>query len=192
MSFLGGKRSKVIFTDRILSISSSSLTQLSVKSPFCVFLSFKMFSKVFFSVAGGVFGKGAWLFSLFFVFQLEGKVQQGERDFEQISKTIRKEVSRFEVRAIDGCSPAARSLQNIQQPLLFVSVNRKKEWKTSKASLWNIWSRWFRHNSRWNNTNIHISKQNLHVLLSVDKSCVSLFQLIKYWDAFLPEAKAIS
>uniref|UniRef100_A0AAQ6AMB9 Sorting nexin-2 n=1 Tax=Amphiprion ocellaris TaxID=80972 RepID=A0AAQ6AMB9_AMPOC len=27
---------------------------------------------------------------------LEGKVQQGERDFEQISKTIRKEVSRFE------------------------------------------------------------------------------------------------
>lgn len=32
------------------------------------------------------------------VFQLEGKVQQGERDFEQISKTIRKEVSRFEVR----------------------------------------------------------------------------------------------
>uniref|UniRef100_A0A3P9Q013 Sorting nexin-2 n=1 Tax=Poecilia reticulata TaxID=8081 RepID=A0A3P9Q013_POERE len=30
--------------------------------------------------------------------ELEGKVQQGERDFEQISKTIRKEVSRFEVR----------------------------------------------------------------------------------------------
>uniref|UniRef100_A0AAQ5Z7Y8 Sorting nexin-2 n=1 Tax=Amphiprion ocellaris TaxID=80972 RepID=A0AAQ5Z7Y8_AMPOC len=28
--------------------------------------------------------------------ELEGKVQQGERDFEQISKTIRKEVSRFE------------------------------------------------------------------------------------------------
>lgn len=36
---------------------------------------------------------------VFFLFQLEGKVQQGERDFEQISKTIRKEVSRFEVRA---------------------------------------------------------------------------------------------
>ncbi|KAF3851541.1 hypothetical protein F7725_013313, partial [Dissostichus mawsoni] len=28
--------------------------------------------------------------------ELEGKVEQGERDFEQISKTIRKEVSRFE------------------------------------------------------------------------------------------------
>ncbi len=38
------------------------------------------------------------------VFQLEGKVQQGERDFEQISKTIRKEVSRFEVRRMDGWS----------------------------------------------------------------------------------------
>ena len=36
------------------------------------------------------------------VLQLEGKVQQGERDFEQISKTIRKEVSRFEVRIFDG------------------------------------------------------------------------------------------
>ena len=32
-----------------------------------------------------------------FLFQLEGKVQQGERDFEQISKTIRKELVRFEV-----------------------------------------------------------------------------------------------
>ena len=38
----------------------------------------------------------------FCVLQLEGKVQQGERDFEQISKTIRKEVSRFEVRRFDG------------------------------------------------------------------------------------------
>lgn len=36
------------------------------------------------------------------VFQLEMKVQQGERDFEQISKTIRKEVSRFEVRRCEG------------------------------------------------------------------------------------------
>lgn len=52
--------------------------------------------------------------SMLSVFQLEGKVQQGERDFEQISKTIRKEVSRFEVRTIDGYL-AARNLQNIQR-----------------------------------------------------------------------------
>lgn len=52
---------------------------------------------------------------MFSVFQLEGKVQQGERDFEQISKTIRKEVSRFEVRTIDGCLRGARIRQNIQQ-----------------------------------------------------------------------------
>lgn len=64
--------------------------------------------------------------SMLSVFQLEGKVQQGERDFEQISKTIRKEVSRFEVRTIDGCLPAARNLQNIQQRvLLLLSTERK-------------------------------------------------------------------
>lgn len=65
---------------------------------------------------------------MFFVFQLEGKVQQGEREFEQISKTIRKEVSRFEVRTIDGCLQGARTLQNVQQPvLLFLSTERKSE-----------------------------------------------------------------
>ena len=32
--------------------------------------------------------------------QWEAKVQQGERDFEQISKTIRKEVGRFEASII--------------------------------------------------------------------------------------------
>lgn len=31
-----------------------------------------------------------------FLYQWETKVQQGEKDFEQISKTIRKEVGRFE------------------------------------------------------------------------------------------------
>lgn len=31
-----------------------------------------------------------------FLCQWETKVQQGEKDFEQISKTIRKEVGRFE------------------------------------------------------------------------------------------------
>lgn len=62
------------------------------------------------------------------VFQLEGKVEQGERDFEQISKTIRKEVSRFEVRTIDGCLRGAKTLQNIQQRvLLFLSTERKSE-----------------------------------------------------------------
>lgn len=39
---------------------------------------------------------------------------------------------------------------------------------------------------------MNISEQNLHILLSEDKSSVSFFQLIKYWEAFLPEAKAIS
>ena len=33
-------------------------------------------------------------------YQWEAKVQQGERDFEQISKTIRKEVGRFEASMI--------------------------------------------------------------------------------------------
>ena len=32
--------------------------------------------------------------------QWEAKVQQGERDFEQISKTIRKEVGRFEASIV--------------------------------------------------------------------------------------------
>lgn len=39
--------------------------------------------------------------NLIFCFcQWEAKVQQGERDFEQISKTIRKEVGRFEASII--------------------------------------------------------------------------------------------
>uniref|UniRef100_A0A8C4NPS7 Sorting nexin-2 n=1 Tax=Dicentrarchus labrax TaxID=13489 RepID=A0A8C4NPS7_DICLA len=68
--------------------------------------------------------------------ELEGKVQQGERDFEQISKTIRKEVSRFE-------------------------KERVKDFKM-------------------------IIIKYLESLVQTQQ------QLIKYWDAFLPEAKAIS
>uniref|UniRef100_A0A667WW62 Sorting nexin-2 n=1 Tax=Myripristis murdjan TaxID=586833 RepID=A0A667WW62_9TELE len=68
--------------------------------------------------------------------ELEGKVQQGERDFEQISKTIRKEVSRFE-------------------------KERVKDFKS--------------------------------VIIKYLESLVQTQQqLIKYWEAFLPEAKAIS
>uniref|UniRef100_A0A096M1A6 Sorting nexin-2 n=1 Tax=Poecilia formosa TaxID=48698 RepID=A0A096M1A6_POEFO len=68
--------------------------------------------------------------------ELEGKVQQGERDFEQISKTIRKEVSRFE-------------------------KERVKDFKM-------------------------IIVKYLESLVQTQQ------QLIKYWEAFLPEAKAIS
>uniref|UniRef100_A0A3B3D2J9 Sorting nexin-2 n=1 Tax=Oryzias melastigma TaxID=30732 RepID=A0A3B3D2J9_ORYME len=68
--------------------------------------------------------------------ELEGKVQQGERDFEQISKTIRKEVSRFE-------------------------RERVKDFKM-------------------------IIVKYLESLVQTQQ------QLIKYWEAFLPEAKAIS
>uniref|UniRef100_A0A3P8VRI3 Sorting nexin-2 n=1 Tax=Cynoglossus semilaevis TaxID=244447 RepID=A0A3P8VRI3_CYNSE len=68
--------------------------------------------------------------------ELEVKVQQGERDFEQISKTIRKEVSRFE-------------------------KERVKDFKT--------------------------------IIVKYLESLVqSQQQMIKYWEAFLPEAKAIS
>lgn len=66
----------------------------------------------------------------------EGKVQQGERDFEQISKTIRKEVGRFE----------------------------KERVRDFKA-----------------------------VIIKYLESLVQTQQqLIKYWEAFLPEAKAIA
>uniref|UniRef100_A0A674K6Q5 Sorting nexin-2 n=2 Tax=Terrapene triunguis TaxID=2587831 RepID=A0A674K6Q5_9SAUR len=66
----------------------------------------------------------------------ETKVQQGERDFEQISKTIRKEVGRFE-------------------------KERVKDFKT--------------------------------VIIKYLESLVQTQQqLIKYWEAFLPEAKAIA
>uniref|UniRef100_A0A8C9U7A5 Sorting nexin-2 n=1 Tax=Scleropages formosus TaxID=113540 RepID=A0A8C9U7A5_SCLFO len=66
----------------------------------------------------------------------EGKVQQGERDFEQISKTIRKEVGRFE-------------------------KERVKDFKV--------------------------------VIIKYLESLVhTQQQLIKYWEAFLPEAKAIA
>uniref|UniRef100_A0A3Q2EEP2 Sorting nexin 2 n=1 Tax=Cyprinodon variegatus TaxID=28743 RepID=A0A3Q2EEP2_CYPVA len=68
--------------------------------------------------------------------ELEGKVQQGERDFEQISKTIRKEVGRFE-------------------------KERVKDFKM-------------------------IIVKYLESLVQTQQ------QLIKYWEAFLPEAKAIS
>ncbi|XP_043103341.1 sorting nexin-2 isoform X3 [Puntigrus tetrazona] len=66
----------------------------------------------------------------------EGKVQQGERDFEQISKTIRREVGRFE-------------------------KDRVKDFKV--------------------------------VIIKYLESLVhTQQQLIKYWEAFLPEAKAIA
>uniref|UniRef100_A0A8C2MYD7 Sorting nexin-2 n=1 Tax=Cricetulus griseus TaxID=10029 RepID=A0A8C2MYD7_CRIGR len=66
----------------------------------------------------------------------EAKVQQGERDFEQISKTIRKEVGRFE-------------------------KERVKDFKS--------------------------------VIIKYLESLVQTQQqLIKYWEAFLPEAKAIA
>uniref|UniRef100_A0A3P8U000 Sorting nexin-2 n=1 Tax=Amphiprion percula TaxID=161767 RepID=A0A3P8U000_AMPPE len=68
--------------------------------------------------------------------ELEGKVQQGERDFEQISKTIRKEVSRFE-------------------------KERVKDFKTI-------------------------------IVKYLESLVLTQQQLIKYWEAFLPEAKAIS
>ncbi|XP_067087647.1 sorting nexin-2 [Osmerus mordax] len=68
--------------------------------------------------------------------ELEGKVQQGERDFEQISTTIRKEVCRFE-------------------------RDRVKDFKS--------------------------------VIIKYLESLVQTQQqLIKYWEAFLPEAKAIA
>uniref|UniRef100_A0A4W3IK81 Sorting nexin-2 n=1 Tax=Callorhinchus milii TaxID=7868 RepID=A0A4W3IK81_CALMI len=66
----------------------------------------------------------------------EARVQQGERDFEQISKTIRKEIGRFE-------------------------KERVKDFKT--------------------------------VIIKYLESLVQTQQqLIKYWEAFLPEAKAIA
>uniref|UniRef100_A0A673ZJ44 Sorting nexin-2 n=1 Tax=Salmo trutta TaxID=8032 RepID=A0A673ZJ44_SALTR len=68
--------------------------------------------------------------------ELEGKVQQGEKDFELISKTIRKEVSRFE-------------------------KERVKDFKV-------------------------VIIQYLESLVQTQQ------QLIKYWEAFLPEAKAIA
>uniref|UniRef100_A0A8C0IFH7 Sorting nexin-2 n=1 Tax=Bubo bubo TaxID=30461 RepID=A0A8C0IFH7_BUBBB len=66
----------------------------------------------------------------------ETKVQQGEKDFEQISKTIRKEVGRFE-------------------------KERVKDFKT-------------------------VIIEYLESLVQTQQ------QLIKYWEAFLPEAKAIA
>ncbi|XP_063050867.1 sorting nexin-2 isoform X2 [Engraulis encrasicolus] len=66
----------------------------------------------------------------------EGKVEQGERDFEQISKTIRKEVERFE-------------------------KERVKDFKV-------------------------VIVKYLESLVHTQQ------QLIKYWEAFLPEAKAIA
>uniref|UniRef100_A0A673HMR3 Sorting nexin-2-like n=1 Tax=Sinocyclocheilus rhinocerous TaxID=307959 RepID=A0A673HMR3_9TELE len=68
--------------------------------------------------------------------QWEGKVQQGERDFEQISKNIRREVGRFE-------------------------KDRVKDFRV--------------------------------VIIKYLESLVhTQQQLIKYWEAFLPEAKAIA
>lgn len=50
------------------------------------------------------------------------KVQQGERDFDQISKTIRKEVSRFEVRRSDGL------MGEWKEPVNVASTERCGEW----------------------------------------------------------------
>ncbi|NXE02058.1 SNX2 protein, partial [Chaetorhynchus papuensis] len=70
----------------------------------------------------------------------EAKVQQGEKDFEQISKTIREEVKRFEACII---------------------LERLKDFKT--------------------------------VIIKYLESLVQTQQqLIKYWEAFLPEAKSIA
>ncbi|XP_048099811.1 sorting nexin-2 isoform X1 [Alosa alosa] len=70
------------------------------------------------------------------IVEWEGKVEQGERDFEQISKIIRKEVGRFE-------------------------KDRVKDFKV--------------------------------VIIKYLESLVhTQQQLIKYWEAFLPEAKAIA
>ncbi|NWI11672.1 SNX2 protein, partial [Crypturellus soui] len=70
----------------------------------------------------------------------ETKVQQGEKDFEQISKTIREEVGRFE-----AC----------------ITRERVKDFKT--------------------------------VIIKYLESLVQAQQqLIKYWEVFLPEAKAIA
>ncbi|KAI7798275.1 putative sorting nexin-2, partial [Triplophysa rosa] len=66
----------------------------------------------------------------------EGKVQQGERDFEQISKSIRREVGRFQ-------------------------KDRVKDFK-------------------------------LVILKYLESLVHTQQQLIKYWEAFLPEAKAIA
>ncbi|XP_077377883.1 sorting nexin-2 [Festucalex cinctus] len=68
--------------------------------------------------------------------ELEGKVQQGERDFEQISRVIRREVSRFEKDRVND----------------FKSIITKY----------------------------------------LEALALTQQQLIKYWEAFLPEAKAIS
>ncbi|XP_061625136.1 sorting nexin-2 [Phyllopteryx taeniolatus] len=68
--------------------------------------------------------------------ELEDKVQQGERDFEQISRIIRREVSRFEKERVND-------FKNI------------------------------------------ITKY-------LEALALTQQQLIKYWEAFLPEAKAIS
>ncbi|KAK0136595.1 Sorting nexin-2 [Merluccius polli] len=68
--------------------------------------------------------------------ELEGKVQQGERDFDQISKTIRKELGRFEKERVTD----------------FKAV----------------------------------------IIKYLESLVLTQQQLIKYWEAFLPEAKAIS
>ncbi|XP_051925094.1 sorting nexin-2 [Hippocampus zosterae] len=68
--------------------------------------------------------------------ELEGKVQQGERDFEHISRVIRREVARFE-------------------------KERVKDFK-------------------------------MLVINYLEALALTQQQLIKYWEAFLPEAKAIS
>lgn len=64
--------------------------------------------------------------------QLEMKVQQGERDFEQVSKTIRKEVSRFEVsgrrRRVDVSVSVSVS---VSEPLVLVpQKERVKDFKS--------------------------------------------------------------
>lgn len=94
------------------------------------------------------------------VFQLEDKVHQGERDFEQISKIIRKEVTRFEVRKPGPEATRWECGGKSPRPILFFLMvfffslffsfhNRNKEWKTSKASSLNTWNLWFKHNSRY-------------------------------------------
>ncbi|KAK7933366.1 hypothetical protein WMY93_004262 [Mugilogobius chulae] len=88
--------------------------------------------------------------------ELELKVSQGERDFEQISKTIRKEVSRFEKERVkDFKEIIVKYLES-----LLHSQQQKK---------------------------VCYSLQSPRV-----NACDNLTPMIKYWEAFLPEAKAIS
>lgn len=55
-----------------------------------------------------------------------------------------------QVRGEDAVMWATRWKCDGKKKIRFLSfLNRNKEWKTSKASLLNTWSLWFKHNSRY-------------------------------------------